>query len=135
MNKRFIGGLLTTLVLLLSGPLAPAASEALAAATPTEEFVGPFAISFGLNAKPLFQRDRLFESSSLHDALPFIRSGYSIGAGALRALSSTGNCPEISYAGHSVRLSTKRRDNKYQVYCRTSMERLRTPYFKAFFVF
>jgi len=39
------------------------------------EFVGPFAISFGLNAKPLFQRDRLFESSSLHDALPSIRSG------------------------------------------------------------
>jgi hypothetical protein len=39
------------------------------------EFVGPFAISFGLNAKPFFKRDRLFESSSLHDALPFIRSG------------------------------------------------------------
>jgi hypothetical protein len=39
------------------------------------KFVGPFAISLGLNAKPLFQRDRLFESSSLHDALPFIRSG------------------------------------------------------------
>jgi hypothetical protein len=36
---------------------------------------GFLAISFGLNAKPLFQRDRLFESSSLHDVLPFIRSG------------------------------------------------------------
>jgi hypothetical protein len=31
--------------------------------------LGSFAVSFSLNAKPLFQRDRLLETSSLHDAL------------------------------------------------------------------
>jgi hypothetical protein len=30
-----------------------------------------FPVGFGLNAKPLFKRDRLFETSSLHDALPW----------------------------------------------------------------
>ncbi len=33
------------------------------------EFVGPFAVSFRLNAKSLFERDCLLETSSLHDAL------------------------------------------------------------------
>ena len=42
-NKTLIGGLLTTLVLLFSSGLAPAPSDALAATSPTEEFVGPFA--------------------------------------------------------------------------------------------
>jgi hypothetical protein len=94
------------------------------------QFVGPFAISFGLNAKPLFERDRLFESSSLHDALPFIRSGLE----RYRRSRQLVTAPKYRTLV-SVRFSTKLRDNKYQVYCRTSTERLITPYFKAFLAF
>jgi hypothetical protein len=43
MHKTLVGGLLTTLIVVLIGRLAPAASDALAATTPAEEFVGPFA--------------------------------------------------------------------------------------------
>src|SRR5262249_4954358 len=51
--------------------------------------LGFLAVGFGLNAKALFKRDRLLETSSLHDALlSFVEGGSPTGA------LITGNCPK-----------------------------------------
>ncbi len=94
--------------------------------------LGFFAIGFGLSAKPFFQWDRLFETSSLHDARAF----HSLRGGSATGVLITGNCHKdrtVITKGYASR--GRRRDNKYQVYCRSSKERLKKPIFKAFFAF